>query len=111
MKKILIFIGGFVAGALIAFFIFTEPNDIWHYHSSNWVGDNLVSVSKTIEFGNGNYVLNSRTDGRGRNQERKTEIGTFTVSGDSIILTPSDGEERVGIIVGSSLTIDGRTFR
>jgi hypothetical protein len=109
MKKILIFIGGFVAGALIAFFIFTEPNDIWHYHSSNWVGNDFVSVSKTIEFGNGNYVLNSRTSGG--NQARKTEIGTFTVSGDSIILTPSDGEERVGIIVGSSLTIDGRTFR
>lgn len=105
--------GGFIAGALVAFlvafFIFTEPHDIWHYHSSNWDGNDLVSVSKTIEFGNGNYVLNSRTSGR--NQTRKTEIGTFRVSEDSVILTSSEGEERVGIMVGSSLTIEGRTFR
>jgi len=131
MKKFLIFIGGFVAGImatiLVVFLFWVEPYDwndvtkseqsfwklqrMWHYNSSNRVGNGFISISETIEFGNGNYVFNSETNRSGKNQAKKTEIGTFRILGDSVILTSSDGREKTGIIVGHSLTIDGRTFR
>jgi len=132
MKKFLIFIGGFVAGILatilVAFLFFVEPyddwttiepttefgrlqNTRWYYQNSDWKGNNLISISETIEFGNGNYLFSSKTDRNSSNQETKTEIGTFRVSGDNVILTSSDGKEKTGIIIGSSLTIDGRIYR
>jgi hypothetical protein len=86
-------------------------NTRWSYYASNFVGSNLITVDESIEFGNGNYVFNSQTDKNNSNQEIKTEIGTFKVSGDNVVLTSSDGKEKIGIIVGSSLTIDGRTYR
>ena len=135
MKKIWIFIIGFVAGILatilVAFLFFLEPiddrimieqisyetefgrlqNTRWYYHNSDWKGNNVISISETIEFGNGNYLFSSKTDRNSSNQETKTEIGTFRVSGDNVTLTSSDGKEKTGIIIGSSLTIDGRTYR
>ena len=86
-------------------------NTRWNYYDSNFVGSELITIKESIEFGNGNYVLNSETDKNSRNQAKKTEIGTFRVSGDNVILTSSDGKEKIGIIVGRSLTIDGRTYR
>ena len=86
-------------------------NTRWRYYDSNFVGSELITINESIEFGNGNYVFNSETDKNSRNQVKKTEIGTFRVSGDNVILTSSDGKEKIGIIVGRSLTIDGRTYR
>ena len=86
-------------------------NTRWNYYDSNFVGTNLITVKESIEFGNGNYVFNSETDKNSSNKATKTEIGTFKVSGDNVILTSSDGKEKIGIIVGRSLTIDGRTYR
>lgn len=86
-------------------------NTRWSYFDSNFVGSDLITVEESIEFGNGNYVFNSETNKNNRNQARVTEIGTYRVSGDNVILTSSEGKEKKGIIIGSSLTIDGRTYR
>jgi len=132
MKKFLVFICGFVAGiiaTILVMFLITvvivQKNNVpesiqslgnlkntrWHYYDSNFVGSKLITVKESIEFGNGNYVFNSETDKNSSNQVKETEIGTYRVSGDNVILTASDGKERNGIIVGRSLTIDGRTYR
>jgi len=86
-------------------------NTRWHYRDLSFVGNDLISIEESIEFGNGNYIFNSKTERNSSNQAAKTEIGTFRVSGDNVILTSSDGKEKNGIIVGRSLTIDGRTYR
>ena len=87
------------------------PNTKFHYYDTNSSVNGIVSITETIEFGNGTYVFNSETDNTPGKTETKTEIGTFRVSGDSVNLTSSDGKEKTGIMVGSSLTIDGRTYR
>ena len=86
-------------------------NSRWLYTDINIVGYDLISIKESFEFGNGNYVFNSETDSNSISIENITEIGTFTVSGDNVFLTSSDGKERVGTIVGRSLTINGRTYR
>ena len=87
------------------------PNTRWRYRDSNWIGSDLITIEESIEFGNGTYVFNSETGKTTGKKETKTEIGTFRVSGDNVILTSSDGKEKNGIMVGRSLTIDGRTYR
>jgi len=87
------------------------PNTRWRYYDSNFVGSELITIDESIEFGNGTYVFNSKTDKNSRNQATKTETGTFRVSDDNVILTSSDGKEKTGTMIGSSLTIDGRTYR
>jgi len=86
-------------------------NTRFHYYDTSWVGNKLIAINESIEFGNGNYVFNSETSSVGDKSETKTEIGTFSVSGDNVTLTSSDGNEKIGILVGRSLTINGRTYR
>ena len=75
-----------------------------------------VYMSLYIDFGDTNFKKSTQTISNGIDMRAlgmsNDETGTYTISGDNISLTFSDGSQLFGTLIGNSLELDGvRYFR
>jgi len=62
----------------------------------------MPSWTKYLHFGNGNYRFTSSIS--------SGDTGTYSISGDTVTFTSSNGTTMLGTLIGNSLTYDGNTF-
>jgi len=78
-----------------------------NYGSAGWgMGSAAVSHTERINFGNGDYIhIVQKRSTSLMHAENSTETGTYYVSGNTVVLTSSEGYEKRGNISGNTLII------